>query len=701
MFSVQLPPLVRHLLVLLLLAWPGQSLAAVPHFNAATENVLLLGGKVTATAAASRGSWKTGGGELQATRGAVKGGGFWIFGGKAGLLKDGLFRVRFKRHRKLDLTLLTRAGSGGDSGYGLRLRRGSVSLVSLEGGNLRDLTRPRKLGWVNGRKQLEVVLYALGPHLMAALFEAPKGRAIMVLTAGGLRPTKGRVGMVLGRRHDQRARMVLATTRPACKDLPPAKVNWLPHIIAQVPASAAQVADNGKVLEQLPGDPARLAVRASPAGVERLFCGAGGVHALSPRIPWKYFDLDYLKSTKAKLPLTKPAYPLHQAFLSPKQVETFLRSMRKRHQDDSMLKVLGRTHQGRPLYALGVGKEIRKNPQRPSMLMVGAHHGNEPLSLLFVLAAAQNLLEGASAGDKQARRWLAQLNVWFVPLANPDGLNAFLFKDRFHGRKNGRDRHPLTGRNIENGVDLNRNYPFHWRSGTKRASSGDTASRYYRGPKAGSEPETQAIMDLALRERFVGVLTFHSGTVALLAPYTIDDVKNPEPNEAWVVAEELIKDLPPHPQGKPWLVRRNLYSVDGTDQDWHRFATGAVALLVEGARWAPRKARTRAAVLKAMQPLWARLFDRFLDGPSISGKVLDSDGNPVKAEVVIKEAAPQQGERWTTRPRDGTFHRYLAEPGKYTLLVTTAHGRSVSRAVTVEKGRVEVEITVPATGPPP
>ena len=66
---------------------------------------------------------------------------------------------------------------------------------------------------------------------------------------------------------------------------------------------------------------------------------------------------------------------------------------------------------------------------------------------------------------------------------------------------------------------------------------------------------------------FAASLSFHTGNVTVLAPYTIDNVSSPTPNEAWLVAEELVAGLPRHPQGKDITVRRNIYPVDGTDQD--------------------------------------------------------------------------------------------------------------------------------------
>jgi len=54
------------------------------------------------------------------------------------------------------------------------------------------------------------------------------------------------------------------------------------------------------------------------------------------------------------------------------------------------------------------------------------------------------------------------------------------------------------------------------------------------------------------------------------------------PNEAWLVAEHVARGSRAN-QPRPLYVLRNLYPVDGTDQDYHRAAHGTVALLFEAA----------------------------------------------------------------------------------------------------------------------
>ena len=58
------------------------------------------------------------------------------------------------------------------------------------------------------------------------------------------------------------------------------------------------------------------------------------------------------------------------------------------------------------------------------------------------------------------------------------------------------------------GVDLNRNYVFNWK--TCGGSSGYKGSNTYRGPFAGSELESQAMMQLVSSTRPSIAISYHS-----------------------------------------------------------------------------------------------------------------------------------------------------------------------------------------------
>jgi len=107
---------------------------------------------------------------------------------------------------------------------------------------------------------------------------------------------------------------------------------------------------------------------------------------------------------------------------------------------------LGRSADGRPIMAIETGDLDASR----RMLVVGCIHGNEPAGI----AIAERL-----AHDPPPR----ELDLWIIPILNPDGVVANV-------------------RGNANGVDLNRNFPFRWRPLT---------GIYDSGPYPLSEPESR------------------------------------------------------------------------------------------------------------------------------------------------------------------------------------------------------------------
>lgn len=408
----------------------------------------------------------------------------------------------------------------------------------------------------------------------------------------------------------------------------------------------------------------------------------------------------------AQPPLPGAVPPPGPARYSDEWVATTLRTFHQRFPTLTRLQSIGLSVEGRPIWALFIGRRLEEQDKRPTVLLNGAHHGVELHSIDMVMDAIEVLLlrsfARSRAGlrhdpvlDRQVARWLQELVVVCVPVVNPDGVWAALHGNPRTGRKNGRDSNGNGQLDPMDGVDLNRNYPFRWGALGEVGSSSNPLSFYFRGPAPASEPETRAMMQLAEVEHPVAAVSFHTGTVALLVPYTIDGSKDPLPNEAWTVAEGIVAGLSPHPQGKPFSLKRKLYSVDGTDQDYYRFRFGTLAYLVEGARrYTPDEAE-RIALVRAVRPTWTLLLDRFLAGPSLSVTVVDARSIPVAAQVHVEELAPQQGERWESRCRDGRHSRFLPAPGRYTLRVSAPSAPEVTQLVEVSAGHTQVEVRLP------
>jgi protein MpaA len=131
------------------------------------------------------------------------------------------------------------------------------------------------------------------------------------------------------------------------------------------------------------------------------------------------------------------------------------------------IELIGRSVQGRPINVVRIG-----DPAAPrKVLVVGCIHGDEPEGRRIV-----DLLHAATPPPG--------VELLLVRNLNPDGLQR-------HTRQNA------------HGVDLNRN------SSQGRRFLGGPGTRYYAGPKAFSEPETQAIRALVLRVRPAVTVWYH------------------------------------------------------------------------------------------------------------------------------------------------------------------------------------------------
>ena len=137
---------------------------------------------------------------------------------------------------------------------------------------------------------------------------------------------------------------------------------------------------------------------------------------------------------------------------------------------EETVETYGKSVQGRPLQAIIIGEGDNVT------CIFGAFHGNERNTkgatekLAFYLLTHEGLL--------------ANCKVVIVTCANPDGWNA-------------------KTRTNAHGVDLNRNFPFHWQA---KAASRHTNP----GLRPASEPETQAMMRLLAKYKPSKVISIHS-----------------------------------------------------------------------------------------------------------------------------------------------------------------------------------------------
>jgi len=129
--------------------------------------------------------------------------------------------------------------------------------------------------------------------------------------------------------------------------------------------------------------------------------------------------------------------------------------------------IIGYSVAGRAIYAIHLGG---RHPKR-TLLVVGCIHGDESAGI----AVARHL---STVPPRPAT------SLWIIPNLNPDGVAA-------DTRQNAR------------GVDLNRNFPWHWRP------LGIFGDPQYSGARPLSEPEARAAYRLIKRIRPMITIWFH------------------------------------------------------------------------------------------------------------------------------------------------------------------------------------------------
>jgi hypothetical protein len=212
-------------------------------------------------------------------------------------------------------------------------------------------------------------------------------------------------------------------------------------------------------------------------------------------------------------------------------------------------RVLGKSVRGRPITAWHVDDRPIGNRHGPTVVLIATMHGNEgaPRQILRALRSA---------------RVIHGVDLWLVPVYNPDGFAA-------HHRRNA------------HGVDLNRNYPYHWV---------DLDGNYESGAHPASEPETKAMMRFLRDVSPDYVLSFHQ-------PLHGVDTDNKRPGFSRRVAHTL--HLP--------STTLNCGGVcHGTMTGWFNHNFPGFALTVEYGAHPPRRLMQAVAPRQVL-----RIFDAF------------------------------------------------------------------------------------------
>ncbi|KAF9934564.1 hypothetical protein BGZ67_003792 [Mortierella alpina] len=184
----------------------------------------------------------------------------------------------------------------------------------------------------------------------------------------------------------------------------------------------------------------------------------------------------------------------------------------ERHMDWLSLQIVSHSDVARG-FTVGKSHEVREQAgiiigSGPNNVVFhGLQHAREWITGSVVEFLIEQLLAG---DDERVSGYLGKYTFHIIPIMNPDGFVISQTMHRLH-RKNAQRFKDWIG------VDINRNWGFHWNEG---GGSDDPCENDYRGPSAFSTPEARNVGKY-LREtpNVVCYIDFHAYSQLLLTPY--------------------------------------------------------------------------------------------------------------------------------------------------------------------------------------
>ena len=299
---------------------------------------------------------------------------------------------------------------------------------------------------------------------------------------------------------------------------------------------------------------------------------------------------------------------------------------------------IGNSYQGRALWMMKISDNVNVEEDEPEFRYISTMHGDEVVGMELCLKLVQ-LLTSSYGTDPQITNLVNDVEIWIMPLMNPDGYTA-------------------GGRYNAQGRDLNRDFP------DRVVDTNNTT--------AGRGTETRHVMNWGFAHSPVLSANFHGGALCVNYPYDSDPNPNAyysaTPDDALMINLSLAYSTLNTPMYNSYWFNNGItngvewYLIYGGMQDWNYVWQGCIDVTIEldDNKW-PSYSQinglwndNRASMLAYME--------KSLTG--VRGLVTDSvSGLPVEAKIRIVGV----NHDIYTDPDVGDYHR-LALPGTYSVL---------------------------------
>ncbi|XP_074657393.1 carboxypeptidase B-like [Tubulanus polymorphus] len=225
---------------------------------------------------------------------------------------------------------------------------------------------------------------------------------------------------------------------------------------------------------------------------------------------------------------------------------------------------VGKTVEGRDIFGIKIGMDNAAK----AIWIDGGIHAREWISPATMVYTIDKIISLFSNRDPLITAMIFNTQIIIVPVLNPDGYEYTWSTYRLW-RKNRR-----VGRSCD-GVDLNRNWGYHW---MEQGASSSECSQIYAGPSAMSEPETKAVAKFILsrKNQIKMYLSFHAYGQYFLTPWGYGRVYPDDFSDLRRVAQNAVNAIrdangPVYSMGTSAIL---LYPAAGGSDDWAKGVAG-------------------------------------------------------------------------------------------------------------------------------
>jgi carboxypeptidase T len=274
--------------------------------------------------------------------------------------------------------------------------------------------------------------------------------------------------------------------------------------------------------------------------------------------------------TTPRAKAAEPDFPASDSrYHNPDEMVADVRAVEAAHPNIVHVFSIGRSYQGRSIWAAKVSDNVALDEPEPEVLIDAGLHSREHLAVEQALYLLHILADGYDS-DTRIEALVDTREIWFIFDVDPDGIAYDLTGNPYRAwRKN---RQPNAGTSAI-GTDLNRNFDYRWACCGGGSSS--PSARTYRGPKPFSAPETRALRDFVLsrvvggRQQIRTHVTLHTNGERILYPYGYTVASRPadmsqDDHDAFVA---LARAMAARNGYRP-MQSSNLYLTDGDEIDW-------------------------------------------------------------------------------------------------------------------------------------